>query len=196
VLLGLASQRKWRLHALCPDTPRRNWDNKQVNHANNRILFMSKRIFRRDGLAKVHLSPGRQARIVRRTTRAPRIVVVDDAHPVLELIQKCIHDWRSNAIVTVFDSGTKAWEHLLQSEPDLLISDMCRPYISGYDMLPLLADKTAGYPILIVSGQATEEDVRELAGSDLNVSFLAKPFTSDEFQLQLRQLLGCGGKRQ
>ena len=59
--------------------------------------------------------------------------------------------------------------------PDLLITDMARGGLNGWKMLPLLARRKVEFPILVVSGTASEEGVREFAGPELNISFMNLP---------------------
>lgn len=53
---------------------------------------------------------------------------------------------------------------------------MVRGGLNGWQMLPMLAAKKVTFPIIVLSGNADENDVRHCAGAELNVSFLAKPY--------------------
>jgi TPR repeat protein len=119
-----------------------------------------------------------------RKTR-PRIVVVDDEPMLLELFKVAILQCFKNATVLSFGDGDQAWQELSHADPDLLITDMNRIGLNGWKMLPLLADRKITFPILVASGYATEKDVRQCVGTDLNFSFLAKPFTQAAFHHEL-----------
>jgi DNA-binding NarL/FixJ family response regulator len=92
-----------------------------------------------------------------------RIVLVDDEDCYTEVVEMAIHQRFKNVIVHTFHNRDEAWQALLRSDPDLLITDMNndnvpaqlrRPYMgmSGWKMLPLLAERKVKYPILVVSG--------------------------------------------
>ena len=118
-----------------------------------------------------------------------RIVIVDDS-PMLavqlgEYIRACLEDTE----VLVFYDGVSAWKELTQTDPNVLITDMQRfDGMSGWDMLPLLAERKIKYPILLITGYSEKNDpadgktlwdVHDLlrsACSNLNVTVLPKPF--------------------
>ena len=123
----------------------------------------------------------------------PRIVVVDDEDWFLEMVERLIQSWFGEVTMLTFQNRDEAWQELLRADPDLLITDMNNDNVpgrtqyfgmSGWKMLPLLAEKKAKYPILVVSGsfsmEGVENKARQYAGPDLNVSFLAKHFTTEQ----------------
>jgi len=143
--------------------------------------------------------------------RPLRIVLVDDEDWFTEMVEMMIRHSFKNVSVRTFNDGDQAWQELLRADPDLLITGMNnnnvpaqlhRPYmgISGWQMLPLLAERKVKYSILVVSGsfsmEGVESKARECAGSDLNVSFLTKPFTLEQFNLELLKHLGPGNNPQ
>jgi CheY-like chemotaxis protein len=117
-----------------------------------------------------------------------RIVVVDDSLPFSVQLGQYIQDCFEDAKVLVFQDGLSAWKEISQTDPDVLITDMHRfSDMSGWDMLPLLAERNVKYPILIITGYREEkdpdgktlQDVRDLlqgACSNLNVTIMPKPF--------------------
>lgn len=138
-------------------------------------------------------------------TRPPRIVLVEDEDHLLRFYEHYIHVWSKNATLLPFQNRDEAWQELLRADPDLLITDMNNDNIpgrtqyfgmSGWTMLTLLAERKAKYAILIISGsfaiKGVEDKARLSAGSDLNVSFLTKPFKWAQFSLELRKHLGPG----
>lgn len=141
-----------------------------------------------------------------RKSRPLRIVVVDDEDWPLEMVERLIQNWFSEVTVLTFQNRDEAWQELSRADPDLLITDMnndntpqylnfgMRFGMSGWKMLPLLAERKAKYPILVVSGsflmEGVEDKARQCAGPDLNVSFLAKPFTTEQFNLELFKHFG------
>ena len=132
--------------------------------------------------------------------RPIRIILIDDEDWLLKMFEQAIraNPIFKNAIVQAFQNRDEAWQELLKIDPDLLITDMYNDNVpgrtqnfgmSGWEMLPQLAKRKAKFQILVLSGMAKETEVRECAGSELNVSFLKKPFTTDQFYTELSKHL-------
>lgn len=120
-----------------------------------------------------------------------RIVVVDDEPMILELVETLALANFRNVTVQAFQDGEQAWQELLRADPDLLITDMCRPPgMSGWEMLPLLAQRKVKYPVLVMSGIAKEKDVRQCTGPNLDVTFWTKPFPLERLTQYLFDRLG------
>jgi DNA-binding response OmpR family regulator len=109
-----------------------------------------------------------------------RIILLDDEPMLLELLEHLILMSCKDATVLKFNDGDKAWQEILRIVPDLLVTDMNRLGLSGYEMLPLLAGKKVRFPILVLSGTADERSITDRFGSEflrsLNVSFMNKPY--------------------
>ena len=123
-------------------------------------------------------------------TRQLRIVVVDDDEWLCEMVKAVISANFKNFAVQTFQSGEQAWQELLRADPDFLITDIVRAGMTGYEMLPLLAERKVRYPILVTSGYAKEQDVRECAGTHLNLTFWPKPYRIEQLTEYLIQQLG------
>jgi TPR repeat protein len=117
--------------------------------------------------------------------RPPRIVLVDDENWLREFLELVIHSCIKDAVVLSFDNGDQAWQELLSTDPDLLITDINRPGLNGLKMLSLLAARKVKFPILVASGFANKKELLQYAGPDLNFSFLRKPFTIAAFHCEL-----------
>ena len=122
-----------------------------------------------------------------RKTRPPRIFIVDDAEGTRGFCKLLLKNWFKEATLQEFENGDDAWKELSQTDPDLLITRM--PTI-GLFLLPLLAERMVKYPILVTSGFFSEDEVRERADPNLNVSFLPLPFTAQQFYEELLIRLG------
>ena len=99
-----------------------------------------------------------------------RILVVDD-EPDLRYILRRIYE-RAGHEVTDAGNGADAYEAVLRSSPDLVVTDMMMPVMGGAQLIRLLrADpNTADIPILAVTC-----DAHLAVGADM---VLAKPWTS------------------
>jgi CheY-like chemotaxis protein len=125
-----------------------------------------------------------------RRTDPSRVVLVDDDDCFLEIVGGLIRDWLKDLTLLSFQDGETAWQELLRTDPDLLITDIAHPGINGLEMLSLLAERKVKYPILVTSGNPLEKEVFRCAGPDLKVSFLQKSYSADEFCRQLLIHLG------
>jgi CheY-like chemotaxis protein len=143
--------------------------------------------------------------------RPPRIVVAEDEPWLGEMVDLLIQQQFGDVTILRFQHRNTAWQELLRASPDLLITDMNNNNVpgrvdymgmSGWKMLPLLAEREVTYPILVMSGSfsmpGVESRARECAGPKLNIAFLTKPFAKDLFQQELVRLLspsGTSGRR-
>ncbi len=99
--------------------------------------------------------------------------------------------------VRTAENGAMALDEAKRKPPDLVITDLAMPVLSGLDLLqqlrelPLLAD----IPVIIVSGH---DDVdKRVAGLDLGADdFLAKPVNTDELLARVRRQLARADRQQ
>jgi len=101
-------------------------------------------------------------------------VVVDDDPESLEKVARAVRRWRRDSRVLLFEDGEAAWKELSRGAPDLLITKMNCPGVSGWTMLPLLARKNVKYPVLVISENATPSMLRTCAGPKLDLTFLRR----------------------
>jgi CheY-like chemotaxis protein len=121
-------------------------------------------------------------------THKPTILVVDDEAEIRKLVGAMVGNF-GYTILTA-DSG----EHALvlyknnKGPIDLLITDVVQPGMSG----PMLADKLAelqpGLRVLYISGYDNTHVVQKYV-VEKGHALLPKPFTIDEIQSKVRELL-------
>src|SRR2546422_6794494 len=134
--------------------------------------------------------------------KPPRIVIVDDEEHALMIIATMVRTCFKDVILQTFQNRDEAWQELMRADPDLLITDMNNDNVpgrtqyfgmSGWKMLPMLAERKVKYPILVVSGSfsisGVQIEARQYAGPHLNVTFLRKPFTPSSLQVALEAAL-------
>jgi CheY-like chemotaxis protein len=108
---------------------------------------------------------------------ADLLIVEDDPAlrvAMLELLSMQGHQVRSA------DSGLAALPIIEAGRPELIVSDLLMPGMTGTELLTAVRDRPDwnGIPFLFVSASTTEEIEREL-DSMHRVSFLRKPFEID-----------------
>jgi CheY-like chemotaxis protein len=90
---------------------------------------------------------------VHKISRPVKVILVNDNRGTLELLETYLSYCFKNATLYSFTSGDAAWEVLQHTDPDMLITDMCRPkdVVDGWALIPLLTEKKVKYPVLVVS---------------------------------------------
>ena len=117
-------------------------------------------------------------------TTTPVIMLVDDEPITLEMIQTYLEKAGYAKFVSVSDS-TKALEILEETNPDILLLDLIKPQVSGFDILAELRKKTKFkyLPIIILTASGAPED--KIKALDLGATdFLAKPVDPTELALR------------
>jgi two-component system cell cycle sensor histidine kinase/response regulator CckA len=71
---------------------------------------------------------------------------------------------------------------------DLIISDVVMPEMDGPTMLKVIRPKMPNLKIIFVSGYA-EESVRRDIGEDQSVDFLPKPYSLDQINSKVKEVL-------
>jgi CheY-like chemotaxis protein len=101
-----------------------------------------------------------------------RIFVVDDeefiAHSLAHILRKEGFD------VTAFTNPLNALEHMKLAEPDLLISDVMMPQLSGIELARQTQTLAAECKVLLFSA-AADDLLREAGGEGLGFRLLPKP---------------------
>jgi two-component system cell cycle sensor histidine kinase/response regulator CckA len=122
------------------------------------------------------------------------ILVVDD----VGVVRKVAFRLLSEAGYRVFEAGSaaEALEVLSTARRpvNLLIVDVVLPEVNGVDLVRLILEEWPATRVLFMSAFPAEVLVRE--GLDqLNVSFLAKPFTRDELLSRVTAVLRTHPKK-
>ena len=106
----------------------------------------------------------------------PRILVVDDDAAIVKLISVILS--RAGHEVRTSSHPVEALDLLKVFTPDLIISDVVMPYMTGLEFLEQVRDhdNLAAMPFILLSSHAERTDVRR--GMNLGADdYLPKPFT-------------------
>lgn len=116
-----------------------------------------------------------------------RILLIEDDERILGMIQAGLT--RLGYRVESATSGAEGLE-LVEGLPrdalDLVVTDVVMPGIQGREVARVLAEKAPELPVLLVSGSLEHRD-------EVNVHFLAKPYTTLSLARKIRQLLDDSG---
>ncbi|MGZ3896931.1 MAG: hybrid sensor histidine kinase/response regulator transcription factor [Flavisolibacter sp.] len=115
------------------------------------------------------------------------ILVVEDDRDIRYLIKDILKD---DYIIYEASDGHKALELIEKVVPDLAISDVMMPGISGLELCNKLKNTpaTCHVPIVILSARGSEDHHMEgyEVGAD---AYIAKPFHADHLKLRVRKML-------
>ena len=117
--------------------------------------------------------------------RSFRIFVVDDESIIAKTLATILQ--RSGFDALSFTAPLAALEAARENEPDLVISDVMMPVLSGIDLAIRLKEEHPKCRILLFSGQAATADLLEQAkkqGHDFEL--LLKPIHPSEFLLKVK----------
>jgi len=107
------------------------------------------------------------------------ILLVDDEPGLREAVQAYLED--SGFVVQVANNARDAWQLLEKTTPDLVISDIMMPQVSGYEFLKQMREdvRFLNLPVVFLTAKGMTKDRIEgySAGCD---AYLSKPFDPDE----------------
>ena len=116
------------------------------------------------------------------------VLVVDDDKSLCEYIKSQIND-RYNVIIA--NSGNTAWQEILKTRPDAVVTDIRMPDGNGIELSKRIKSnpETDNIPIIMVTSE--NSDMAEIASLNLQVDhFISKPFNI----LKLRGAISQGIK--
>ncbi|CAM4106934.1 response regulator transcription factor [Flavobacterium weaverense] len=91
--------------------------------------------------------------------------------------------------VILCQNGEIALEKIISEKPDLIISDIMMPFVSGLDIVKRVKLELAlSIPIIMLSAVGLEKTVLEAfeLGAD---DFITKPFSPNELSIRVKRLL-------
>jgi DNA-binding NtrC family response regulator len=115
--------------------------------------------------------------------RITRILVVDDEAAMREVLQMRLQQWGYD--VCLAEDGMEGKKMAESHNPDIVISDIIMPQISGMDLLHLLKTGDPDRPIILITAQATIDlavDAIKQGAHD----FITKPIDYSKLKLTLQ----------
>jgi DNA-binding response OmpR family regulator len=117
------------------------------------------------------------------------VLVADDDADILLLVRLRLE--RSGYEVLTARDGTEALAMAQERPPDVAIFDVSMPGLTGFDVTRLLREANAQLPVILLTARALESDVEAGAavGAD---AYLTKPFSPQDLELRVRELVNGG----
>jgi CheY-like chemotaxis protein len=120
-----------------------------------------------------------------RSLRARVLVIEDEAivrQLLCELVAMLGHE------VDAAPDGRRGLARLATFRYDVVLTDLAMPGTSGWDIVRELRDRRTPVPVIMLSGHATEQDIRRAQVE--KVPLLRKPFRIEVLRGLIRQTLG------
>ena len=115
---------------------------------------------------------------------APRVLVVDDESGILETLRILLKN--EGFAVTTALGGKAGLEQLAAVNPDIVLTDVRMPSVTGLEMLAAVRAQNAETPVILMTAQATLQSAIQ-AVNDGAFYYLQKPFRNDELLAILRR---------
>lgn len=119
---------------------------------------------------------------------SPTLLVVEDSPSELELISYFLAQGGYRIVTAA--NGKDAYEIALKENPDVIVTDVVMPIMSGFELCRLLKKnpQTKNLPIIICSSKTLEIDRIWGLRQGANI-YLTKPFTRDNLLNAVKSLV-------
>jgi len=114
-----------------------------------------------------------------------RILLAEDDEILRAIISEMLRSKGYDVVVQVDAAAALAWSN--DNQPDLVITDVLMPTISGADLVQRLRDRYPSLGALFISGYASS--IIDQEALDQKTRFLSKPFTADEIATAAREII-------
>lgn len=119
-----------------------------------------------------------------------RILIVDDSNMIRNRISKVVQDGKLKhvALAGLARNGAEAVRLARATQPDVITMDLTMPEMDGLECIAAITQFLPKVNILVVS--ALDDKSTAIAALKLGArGFVAKPFTDEELQLALLDML-------
>ncbi len=119
-----------------------------------------------------------------------QILIVDDDQRVLDALRRTLRDQNDNWSMTFIRQPETAWQQLLETAYDAVVSDVRMPGMTGLDLVERIRgnEKTKDIPVVILTG-LNDHDLKEKALDLGAVDLLNKPVEPGQLIARLRSVL-------
>ena len=121
------------------------------------------------------------------------VLLVDDEAHVTHVMARAVRT--AGLEVITAEDGEEAYELASEHRPDLIVTDLQMPYMSGIDLARKLCEhhELGRIPVILLSarGYVVEQESRALTNIRAVVE---KPFSAREVVGLIREMLGLGGE--
>jgi diguanylate cyclase (GGDEF)-like protein len=121
----------------------------------------------------------------RQETRAPKLLIVEDDPAICTLLTRLLEgEYQCESAA----SGDEAFRKLNIDLPDLVISDINMPGMSGLELIPKIAAISSEIVTMVISGEQSFDNAIEAIRAGA-FDFIKKPFELDHVQMAVRRAI-------
>jgi LmbE family N-acetylglucosaminyl deacetylase/CheY-like chemotaxis protein len=128
--------------------------------------------------------------LMKSATHKIRVCVIED-DPDVALYMKTVLEKRADALVIAITNPQTAMASIAEFEPDLVLTDIQMPGISGLDLLSALRAKYPDLPVVVMTAHVSVEYAVTALRNQAD-EFLTKPVNSDDLVALVTRLAGEG----
>ncbi|MFN5704267.1 MAG: response regulator transcription factor [bacterium] len=115
-----------------------------------------------------------------------KILVVDDEEMSIKLIEMQL--LKDNHQILTSTDGREAVDIIKNEQPDLVISDIMMPFMSGLELLEIIKAENKKIPVILISALDDVEVVQTAIGMGAD-DFIIKPVKMDELALRIQRVM-------
>ncbi|MBI5521991.1 MAG: sigma-54-dependent Fis family transcriptional regulator [Desulfarculus sp.] len=115
-----------------------------------------------------------------------RILIVDDEKNYLLVLDALLSE--AGYEVATADGGARALTILEEDEPDLMLTDMRMPRMTGLELIKASKERRPDLPVIVMTAYGTVENAVEAMKSGA-VDYIMKPFENQELLLTVQRAL-------
>src|SRR5207247_6430909 len=121
--------------------------------------------------------PGRAAEGGSRMTAQPSILIVDDEQGILDTLRILLKN--EGFDVTTAQGGKAGLEQLKAAAPDLVLTDIKMPGVTGIEILAAAKEQDPETPVILMTAQASLQTAIQAVNQGA-FHYVPKPFSNDE----------------
>lgn len=116
-----------------------------------------------------------------------RVLAVDDSAPLLAMLVKCLREGGCEVITA--KNGQQALDQLRKHRPDMVVTDLNMPVMTGLDFIEAARElpEGQGIPIFLLTTE-TAPELHARARAVRATGWMPKPLDSHKVQALVRQL--------
>jgi DNA-binding NtrC family response regulator len=114
----------------------------------------------------------------------PTVLVVDDESGILDSLNILLRNEGFSPLLA--QGGKRGLEHLLAATPDIVLTDIRMPNVTGVEILAAAKQRDPDCPVILMTAQATLQSAMQ-AVNEGAFYYIQKPFRNDELVAILRR---------
>ncbi|MBX6362744.1 MAG: sigma-54-dependent Fis family transcriptional regulator [Gemmatimonadetes bacterium] len=114
----------------------------------------------------------------------PKVLIIDDEHSILQTLKILLRG--EGFEVEVSDNGREALARLSDIAPDVVLTDIRMPGVSGLEVLAAVREKDPELPVILMTAQASLQSAVQAVNQGA-FYYVQKPFRNDEMAALCRR---------